>query len=369
MELRTNIIINDETIKTLKGFPSNSVDLIFVDPPYWMRVSGTLHRTDGSEFNGCYDEWDQFESFEEYKKFTYDWLYECKRILKDNGSIWVIGGMQCIYMIGGIMQELGYWFINDVIWQKSNPTPNFKGTRLNNSHETLIWATKSEKSKYTFNYKTAKELNLYSVSEEDFRKGIRKQLGSIWKIPVVSGNERLKDDNNNKLHSTQKPEKLLYNIIAISSKIGDVVLDPFAGTMTTGAMAKKLSRKYIMVEGDSRYCEYGKRRLENIKEILDDISKATFDVKPKKVTVKDMIEANYINLGDKLYIKETDNFAILVEHNKIEHNNNIYGLHDGVAYVADMKNKNRLNGFDYWTVNRNGKRVYLKELREKLRKE
>lgn len=201
-----NTIINGNSLEVLKTLEKESIDLIFADPPYWMRTEGALSRVEGTTFDGCDDEWDSFRTEEEYGIFTKTWLSECKRVLKENGSIWVIGSMQCIYTIGGIMQNLGFWFINDVIWHKKNPTPNFKGTRLNNSHETLIWATKSKKSKYTFNYKTAKELNLDTVTREEQRSGIRKQLGSVWKISVCSGSERLKDSEGNKLHSTQKPE-------------------------------------------------------------------------------------------------------------------------------------------------------------------
>lgn len=233
-------IINGETLNEMRQMPAKSIDLIFADPPYWMRTEGMLKRVEGTNYNGCADGWDQFNSLEEYEEFTRKWLTECYRVLKPNGSIWVIGGMQCIYTIGAIMQQLGYWIINDVVWHKKNPTPNFMGTRLNNSHETLIWATKNKKSKFTFNYKTAKELNTDTVEENDFKKGTRKQLGSVWKIAVCQGTERVKDEKGEKLHSTQKPEELLYRIIAISSNKEDVVLDPFGGTMTTAAMAKNL---------------------------------------------------------------------------------------------------------------------------------
>ena len=169
-------IICGDTIAEMKKLPSGSIDLIFADPPYWMRTEGVLTRVEGTDFDGCNDDWDQFQSLEDYDKFTEDWLTECYRLLKPNGSIWVIGGMQCVYSIGAIMQKLGFWFINDVIWYKKNPTPNFMGTRLNNSHETLLWATKSKKAKYTFNYKTGKELNNDTVTEEAFAKGERKQF-------------------------------------------------------------------------------------------------------------------------------------------------------------------------------------------------
>ncbi|MDE6885814.1 MAG: site-specific DNA-methyltransferase [Helicobacteraceae bacterium] len=216
-------ILQGDSLKLLKQIPDSSIDLIFADPPYFMQVSGVLKRPEGCDFSGCDDTWDSFRDNEDYNAFSKTWLKECFRILKPNGSIWVIGSMQCIYSIGGLMQELGFWFINDVVWQKSNPMPNFHGTRLNNSHETLIWATKSKKSKYTFNYKTAKELNNEIVG---FKDGERRQLSSVWQLPVCNGNERLKDSIGDKIHSTQKPESLLYRIIAISSKMGDYCARP-----------------------------------------------------------------------------------------------------------------------------------------------
>lgn len=275
-------IINGETLSEMRQMPAKSIDLIFADPPYWMRTEGVLKRVEGTDYNGCADGWDQFNSLEEYEEFTRQWLTECYRVLKPNGSIWVIGGMQCIYTIGAIMQQLGYWIINDVVWHKKNPTPNFMGTRLNNSHETLIWATKSKKAKFTFNYKTAKELNIDTVDEDDFKKGTRKQLGSVWKIAVCQGAERIKDENGEKLHSTQKPEELLYRIIAISSNKGDVILDPFGRTMTTAAMAKKLGRSSIMIEMDKKYCEYGQKRVDAIKYEDTSIAKAHMTKNLKK---------------------------------------------------------------------------------------
>lgn len=276
-----NMVINGNALDELKNIPPSSVDLIFVDPPYFMRTGGVLKRTGGEVYSGCDDDWDKFESLDAYKEFTRQWVEACRRVLKPNGSIWVIGSMQCIYTIGAIMQDTGFWFINDVVWEKLNPTPNFMGTRLNSSHETLIWATKSQKSKYTFNYKTAKELNTDSVSVDDFANGVRKQMKSVWKFPLCRGAERLKDNNGKKLHNTQKPLKLLERIIAISSNKGDLVLDLFAGTMTTGAAAKKLGREYIMIELNSKYCEYGKRRLDATVEEDSDIANATFDRHPE----------------------------------------------------------------------------------------
>jgi site-specific DNA-methyltransferase (adenine-specific) len=362
-----DVIIHGDSIEEMKRIASESIDLIFADPPYWMRTTGVLNRVEGTDFNGVYEDWDKFQSNEDYSEFTRKWLTECKRILKKNGSLWVIGGMQCIYTVGGIMQDLGFWLINDVIWQKSNPTPNFMGTRLNNSHETLIWATKSEKSKYTFNYKTAKELNVDTVSSAEYDKGVRKQLGSVWKFPVASGNERVKDDDGHKLHSTQKPESLLYRIIAISSTVDDLVLDPFGGTMTTGVVAKQMGRQYIMIERDSKYCSYGQKRLDRTIPLVSDIETAIFDVKPKRAKMKDMISQDYFKVGEKFYLKNNDNYATLEQDGKLLIHGKIVDMHTGAAILGNLKS-DRVNGFDYWLVERDGKMVSISDVREKYRK-
>lgn len=363
-----DIIINGNSLEEMKKLPSNSIDLIFADPPYWMRVEGTLKRVEGTDYNGCNDKWDnQFNTLQDYEDFSRKWLQECYRLLKPTGSIWVIGSMQCIYSIGSIMQQIGYWFINDIVWHKKNPTPNFMGTRLNNSHETLIWASKSKKSKYTFNYKTAKELNIDTVSSEDFVKGVRKQLGSVWRISVCQGNERLKDDLGNKIHSTQKPEELLYRIIAISSKLNDVVLDPFGGTMTTGAIAKRLGRHYIMIEQDELYCKYGKERIRREKFQDNDIANAVFDKKPPKVTMQEMIDNNYFSLNEKFYLKNKEAQAVLKENGKVLlSTGEITDIHSAAAKLLG-RNIARVNGFDYWYVKRINSLVSIREIREKYR--
>lgn len=361
-------IINGNCLEELKNLPDNSVDLIFADPPYWMRTSGILRRVEGSEFDGCSDEWDnQFKDLNDYNMFTNSWLTECRRILKPNGSIWVIGSMQCIYTIGNSMQNLGFWIINDVIWHKKNPTPNFKGTRLNNSHETLIWATKTSKSKYTFNYKTAKELNTDNISEEDYNKGLRKQLGSVWRISICQGNERLKDEDGNKLHSTQKPKELLYRVINISSKIGDLVLDPFGGTMTTGAVAKQTGRNFIGIEANKKYCEYGRQRIDSVVENIGEIEKATFDIKPPKVSLQDMIEKNFMFINEKMFFKNSDKYVTLLTNGKVKlPNGEEADIHSAAAKLSNKKAL-RLNGFDYWCVKRNNKNISIDEIRNDYR--
>ena len=224
--LPINKIICGETIEELKKIPSNSVDLIFADPPYNLQLEGELQRPDNSTVAAVNDDWDQFSSFATYDKFCEKWLSELKRIVKPSGSIWVIGSYHNIFRIGYIMQNLGFWILNDVIWQKANPMPNFRGKRFTNAHETLIWASKDKNSKkYTFNYEAMKSINDNT------------QMRSDWFLPICNGNERLKDDNGKKVHPTQKPESLLHRIIISSSNVGDVVLDPFFGTGTTGAVA------------------------------------------------------------------------------------------------------------------------------------
>lgn len=359
--MKLNYIIKGDTLMELKKLPSESVDLIFADPPYWMRTEGTLERVEGTKYDGVEDHWDQFEDNGDYNKFTKKWLTECKRVLKQNGSIWVIGGMQCIYSIGGIMQDLNFWFINDVVWYKKNPTPNFKGTRLNNSHETLIWATKSKKSKFTFNYKTAKELNTDSVSEEEFRNGVRKQMKSVWNIALSTGNERLKDDSGNKLHSTQKPIELLYRIIAISSSLNDIVLDPFGGTMTTGAVAKMMGRNYIMIEREEKYVKYGQRRLDSILPLITDIETAKFDVKQERAKMEDMIRAGFFIVGEWFFTNKDEPYAQLTENGKLKYNDTIYDIHT-LGGIARGRN-NRINGFDYWKVLREGKLLSIDVIR------
>lgn len=361
-----SMIINGNSIEEMKKLEENSVDLIFADPPYWMRVEGVLKRVEGTDFDGCMDAWDQFESLEDYETFTKEWLCECYRILKPDGSIWVIGGMQCIYTIGAIMQEIGYWLINDIVWHKKNPTPNFKGTRLNNSHETLIWATKSKKSKYTFHYKTAKELNLDTVDEADYEKGIRKQLGSVWKIAVCSGNERLKNEQGEKLHTTQKPEELLYRIIAISSNVGDMVLDPFGGTMTTGAIAKRLGRKYFMIERDPKYYEYGKQRIEQEVFEESDIANAVYDKKPLTAKMPEMIQNGFFFNEEMFYLQDGTKGGILQADGKLLYKGKITDMHSCAAKVKGVKAK-RLNGFAVWFVKRDGILVSIQKIREDYR--
>ncbi|WP_280639005.1 site-specific DNA-methyltransferase [Sphingomicrobium aestuariivivum] len=243
-------IVEGDCIAAMARMPDKSVDLIFADPPYNLQLGGNLIRPEGGKVDACDDEWDRFESFQAYDDFTRDWLAEARRILKDDGSIWVIGSYHNIFRCGAILQDMGYWILNDIIWRKTNPMPNFRGTRFTNAHETLLWCAKSEKSKYKFNYRAMKALN------EDL------QMRSDWSIPICSGGERLKDDAGDKVHPTQKPEALLYRVLLACTKPGDVVLDPFFGTGTTGAVAKRLNRRWIGLERERDYIEAATKRIE-----------------------------------------------------------------------------------------------------------
>src|SRR5215470_9314649 len=245
-------IIEGDCLEALARLPEKSVDLVFADPPYNLQLGGDLLRPDNSKVDAVDDHWDQFESFEAYDAFTRAWLKECHRVLKDNGAIWVIGSYHNIFRVGGALQDLGFWILNDIVWRKSNPMPNFKGTRFTNAHETLIWAARSKDAKYTFHYDALKVLN------DDL------QMRSDWTLPLCTGGERLKDKEGRKLHSTQKPEALLHRVVLATTKPGEVILDPFFGTGTTGAAAKRLGRHYIGIERDRDYAAAARARLKKV---------------------------------------------------------------------------------------------------------
>lgn len=352
-----NKIIIDDVINGLKNIPDKTFDFCFADPPYFMQIpeNKKLMRVEGKEYKGCNDEWDKFASLDEYKKWTFNWLKEVKRTLKDNGAICVISGMQSIYEIGNILRELGYWVINEIIWQKSNPTPNFKGTRLNNSHETIIWAAKSKQSKFTFNYKTGKYFN----------NG--KQLGSVWKFPVCSGKERLHVENGEKLHSTQKPFALIYQIITLFTKKDDLILDLFAGTMTTSVVAKKTGRFYTAIEKEEKYIKYAKERIDNTKKEIGIVENGILDLKPTKVSMKNMIDKNYFKIGESFIHKNGKNAILVDEKGNLEFKHSIQSMH---LTAGKMMNLNiRVNGFDYFKVIRDGKLISIDDIRNKYRKD
>ena len=241
-------IVRGDCIAAMRAMPDKSVDMIFADPPYNLQLGGELFRPDGSHVDAVTDDWDKFDTFAAYDAFTRAWLAEAHRILKDTGSIWVIGSYHNIFRVGTAVQDLGYWILNDIVWRKANPMPNFRGTRFTNAHETLIWASKGEGAKYTFNYRSMKTLN------------DELQMRSDWEFPICGGQERLKKDGV-KVHPTQKPEALLYRILLACTKPGDVVVDPFFGTGTTGAVAKRLGRHWIGIEREGDYIAAAEERI------------------------------------------------------------------------------------------------------------
>ena len=248
-----NSILKGDCITELEKLPSASVDVIFADPPYNLQLESRLTRPDQSEVDAVDDDWDKFESFAAYDDFTRAWLYACRRVLKPSGSLWVIGSYHNIFRVGTVLQDLGFWILNDIVWRKTNPMPNFRGRRFTNAHETLIWATRDSNNKgYTFNYHALKEANDGT------------QMRSDWLFPICTGGERLKDEEGHKTHPTQKPEALLHRILLACSKPGDVVLDPFFGTGTTGAVAKRLGRHFVGVEREEDYIAAAQARLDAI---------------------------------------------------------------------------------------------------------
>jgi modification methylase len=285
LELALDRILKGDCIEVMRALPAASVDLIFADPPYNLQLGGDLNRPDGSHVDAVTDDWDKFETLGHYDRFTRAWLAEARRVLKPGGAIWVIGSYHNIYKVGAAIQDLGYWILNDIVWRKANPMPNFKGTRFTNAHETLIWASMGEKAKYTFNYRSMKTLN------------DELQMRSDWEFPICGGQERLKKDGV-KVHPTQKPEALIYRILLACSKPGDVVLDPFFGTGTTGAVAKRLRRHWIGIEREDDYIAAAHERIEAALPL--DESALTTMQSPKaapKVAFGTLVETGYLTPG------------------------------------------------------------------------
>ncbi|WLP85888.1 DNA-methyltransferase [Mycoplasma seminis] len=355
--MKLNSIIKGDSIEVLKTFPENSVDFIFADPPYFMQTEGELIRADGSKFDGVNDEWDKFDSFEHYDQFTKQWLYECKRVLKPNGTICVIGSFQNIFRIGYFIQNLGFWILNDLIWNKTNPVPNFAGTRFCNSHETMIWASKTKDSKFTFNYKTMKHLNN------------NKQEKSVWNISICNGNERLKDQNGKKIHSTQKPEELLYKILLATTKPNDIVLDPFFGTGTTGAVAKKIGRNFIGIEREDKYIKAAQNRIDNIKYEKNSIHELALEIKPPKVPMEKLVSSGLVKEGNVLYDKNKIPICSVVEDGKVcaLGESERLSIH---KMSAKFLNKENHNGWDFFYLyNDKNMFIMLNDLRYEYEKQ
>tara|TARA_B100000965_G_scaffold391921_1_gene400831 strand:+ start:58 stop:1131 length:1074 start_codon:yes stop_codon:yes gene_type:complete len=347
----SNKIINGDSLKELKKIPDKTFDLVFADPPYNMQIGEKLTRPDSSKVNGVNDKWDQFYSFKHYDNFCKSWLTECKRILKDNGSIWLIGSYHNIFRLGYHLQNLDYWLLNDIIWRKNNPMPNFRGTRFTNAHETLIWASKSKKSKYTFNYQSLKCFN------DDL------QMRSDWTLPICNGKERLKK-NGKKVHSTQKPEALLHRIILATTNKDDAICDPFLGTGTTAVVAKKLGRNYFGIEKDKNYFKAAKKRIDKTIEIEDDYLDTLENNKLKpRVPFGSLVELGILKPGTTLFDnKKKINAKVMVD-GSIKYKEAEGSIH---KIAAQIIGKESCNGWTYWHCNINGAAVVIDILRQKF---
>jgi len=349
--LPVNSILPGDCIEILKSLPENSVDLIFADPPYNLQLQNDLYRPNMTKVDAVNDGWDKFNGFADYDMFTREWLSAARRVLKDTGTIWVIGSYHNIYRVGAIMQDLGFWILNDVVYVKNNPMPNFRGVRFTNAHETLIWAQKKKGTKYTFNHQSMKALN------DDL------QMRSDWYFPIVTGKNRLKV-NGKKAHSTQKPEALLYRILMASSDPGDVVLDPFFGTGTTGAVAKKLGRKWIGIERDRKYIKVAQKRIDAA-QAADQEALHVEKRKQARVPFGALLENGLLRPGQSLYFAKNGVRAKILSNGHLRCGEVTGSIH-GVA-KALMENA-PANGWDLWFYkDENGKKKVIDELREKIR--
>ena len=352
--LPLNTIIAEDCITAMRALPEASVDLIFADPPYNLQLKGELHRPDNSKVDAVDDAWDQFGSFSAYDRFTRDWLSAARRLLKPNGAIWVIGSYHNVFRLGAELQNQGFWILNDVVWRKSNPMPNFRGKRLTNAHETLIWAAKDEGAKYTFNYEALKALN----------EGI--QMRSDWVLPICTGHERLKDANGDKAHPTQKPESLLHRVLVGTTKPGDVVLDPFFGTGTTGAVAKMLGRDWIGIEREANYRKVAEARIAKVRKF----DKSALEVSQSKraeprVPFGQLVERGMLRPGEVLMNGRGQAAKVRADGTLVA--DDIKGSIHQVG--AALEGAPSCNGWTYWNFKRDGKTVSIDILRQQIRAE
>ncbi len=342
-------ILQGDCIAMLRTLPTASVDMVFADPPYNLQLGGDLFRPEGGRVDAVDDAWDQFDSYSAYDEFCRDWLTECRRILKPNGTIWVIGSYHNIFRVGALMQDAGFWILNDIVWRKANPMPNFKGTRFTNAHETLIWASQGEKAKYTFNYRAMKTLN------------DELQMRSDWVLPICAGAERLKRDGH-KAHPTQKPEALLYRVLLSCTKPGDVVVDPFFGTGTTGAVAKRLGRRWIGIERETPYVEVARERIAGALP-LDESALAIMQ-SPKsqpRVAFGTLVETGMIVPGARV----TDPKGRWKAHVRADGSLECEGQHGSIHKLgATLQGAPSCNGWTFWQIEHEGKVKPLDALRQ-----
>ncbi len=353
-KLPLNQILDGDCIEVMNSLPEGSVDLIFADPPYNLQLKGALHRPDNSKVDAVDNDWDQFDSFRAYDTFTRAWLKAARRLLKPNGAIWVIGSYHNVFRMGAELQNQGYWILNDVVWRKSNPMPNFRGKRFTNAHETLIWASKAEGAKYTFNYEALKALN----------EGI--QMRSDWVLPICTGHERLKDENGDKAHPTQKPESLLHRVLVGCTNPGDVILDPFFGTGTTGAVAKMLGRDFIGIEREAAYRKVAEKRISKVRKFDKEALTTTPSKRAEpRVPFGQLVERGMLRPGEMLVSPRGKTAKVRADGTLISAD--VRGSIHQVG--AALESAPSCNGWTYWHFKQDGKRVPIDVLRQQIRAE
>ncbi len=327
-----------ECVSTMARLPAQSVDTIFADPPYFLQIEKELKRPNETAVEGVTNAWDRFDSIHDYDNFSEKWLLQAKRLLKDNGTIWVMGSYHNIYRLGRLLQDLGFWILNDIVWVKNNPMPNFHGRRFTNAHEVLLWCAKGKNSKYRFNYRALKKLNG------------DKQMRSDWRLPICSGKERLRSKDGKSLHPTQKPISLLYRVIVASTKVGDVLLDPFGGTGTSVAMCKMLGRKYIAIEREPEYVKAAQERLEQIAENSSEADAETLFLPEPREQARDipfaaLLENGLLAPGEKLESKCRKFQASITADGDLAHLQSRASIHKLAAQLAGRQS---CNGWTYW---------------------
>ena len=349
-ELPLDTILEGDCIAEMARLPGKSIDMIFADPPYNLQLGGDLFRPEGGRVDAVDDEWDKFESLAAYDGFTRDWLEQARRILKDDGTIWVIGSYHNIYRVGALLQDADFWILNDIVWRKSNPMPNFRGTRFTNAHETLIWCAKNEKARYTFNYRAMKALN------DDL------QMRSDWLLPICSGGERVKADDGSKAHPTQKPEALLYRILLACTKPGDVVLDPFFGTGTTGAVARRLGRRWIGIERETAYVKVALERIASTLPLDESAMKTVPDRRDQpRVAFGTLVESGLVPAGAKLADSKRRWTATVRADGSIACDKHGGSIH---KVGAALQSAPSCNGWTFWHVVDGGTLTLLDTLRQ-----
>jgi DNA modification methylase len=355
MEIQHDTILLGDCRQILPQLPGESADLIFADPPYNLQLRQELYRPNSSRVDAVDDGWDKFSSFEEYDGFTREWLSACRRVLKPSGSLWVIGAYHNIHRVGAILQDLGYWILNEIVWIKSNPMPNFRGVRFTNAHETLLWAARERGARYTFHHHAMKALN------EEL------QMRSDWILPVCSGRERLREGGE-KVHSTQKPEALLYRVILSSTDPGGLVLDPFFGSGTTGAAAKRLGRHWIGIEKDPAYASAARRRIDAVPgaDVRQEYLSTPNPRRRERIPFGRLLEEGLISAGDTLvFIDRGGAKARVCADGSLSWK----GKRGSIHQIARLIRGGPCNGWEQWLAldRRSGKRIPIDKLREELR--